>query len=77
MSDGVSETQNMGGALYGSQRVRDYLLGRCQRDGAGASAMVEALHADVGLRGRRRAVGRPDALLVLQWHGPAARSSRA
>lgn len=68
MTDGVGEAQNAQGELYGHDRL-ERLLAQQQADGAGASAVVDALYADV----QRFADGAEPAddltILALRWQG--------
>ncbi|MBK6863900.1 MAG: CHASE2 domain-containing protein [Ideonella sp.] len=70
MTDGVAEAQNAAGELYGFGRLQDLLV-RCQRERAGATAVVQAVEADVLAFAGGAEPSDDLTLLVLRWHGPA------
>ena len=69
MTDGVTEAQTAAGALYGNQRLHELLL-RLQRDAAGATAVVEALRADVMAFAAGAEPADDLTILALRWNGP-------
>ena len=68
-SDGVTDTQDPAGAMYGRQRVRD-LLASAQGSEATARTIVERLRADVDAFAGGAAPGDDVTVLALRWIGP-------
>ena len=65
-----AEAQNAAGELYGFGRLQDLLV-RCQRERAGATAVVQAVEADVLAFAGGAEPSDDLTLLALRWHGPA------
>lgn len=70
ITDGVTEAQSAQGELYGSARLQRR-LSELQRRGAGARALVEALHADVAAFTAGADPADDLTILALRWNGPA------
>jgi len=69
VTDGVTEAQRAGGELYGGERVQSVLPGLV-REGANASAVVDALRADVEAFAAGAEPADDLTVLVLRWKGP-------
>jgi len=70
-SDGVTETMNPTGELYGAGRLEAAL--RRNRDTATPGAIIDAIKADVSRFARGAEVADDLTLLVLRWNGPSGR----
>jgi serine phosphatase RsbU (regulator of sigma subunit) len=71
VTDGVTEAQASGGALYGSARVENVLLREARRHSS-ARAIVDAVGADVGAFAAGAEPADDLTVLVLRWNGPRA-----
>ena len=71
VSDGVTESMDESGALYGAARLEQAL----QRNsgGKGPGAIVDAVRADVSRFAGNAEVADDLTLLVLRWNGPSGR----
>lgn len=70
-TDGVTEAQNASGEFYGGGRLQQ-VLQRLVPGGSPASALLEAIQADVALFTGTAELADDVTVLVLRWNGPAA-----
>ena len=71
VSDGVTESMNQTGELYGAERLERAL--QRNSDGKGPAAIVDAIRADVSRFAGNAEVADDLTLLVLRWNGPSGR----
>jgi len=71
VSDGVTESMNQAGELYGAERLERAL--QRNGDGKGPAAIVDAIRADVSRFAGNAEVADDLTLLVLRWNGPSGR----
>ena len=73
ISDGVTEATNPAGALYGGERVREFLQ-RLAKPDVTAGALVGALRADVEAFTAGADAADDITVMVLRWNGPGTAS---
>jgi serine phosphatase RsbU (regulator of sigma subunit)/CHASE2 domain-containing sensor protein len=71
VSDGVTESMNQSGELYGAARLEQAL--QRNSNGKGPAAIVDAIRADVSRFAGNAEVADDLTLLVLRWNGPSGR----